>query len=141
MELFARPRPDHTPPEQLDDAALATAIDSLRRKLRSVRASLRTARLAGVSLLAVILAGGFTLLWVGPEAVLPRVFGDGEVVTIPTLLTWWVTIIAVAMFLGIASYRAFAHRLAIARGWQHKVHELERRLEHAEAEAARRTTR
>jgi hypothetical protein len=158
MELFAAPRPDHSPPESLDDAELARAIDSLGRKLRSVRASLRTARLAGLAVLAVVLATGFTLLWIGPDPFLPRIFGDGTgaavsqllfwwvdgaVATVPELLFWWVAVITVALFVGIVSYRLFAHRMHIVSGWRHKrhkAHELERRLEHAEAEARRRGT-
>jgi hypothetical protein len=141
MEIFKPPRPDHSPPENLDDAELARAIDSLGRKLRSVRVSLRTARLAGLAVLAVILAAGFTLLWVGPEPFLPRIFGEGDVVTVPTLLAWWGLVIAAALFVGIVSYRLFAQRMQVVRGWTHKAHELERRLEHAESEAARRRNR
>ncbi len=138
MDLFTAPRPDHTPPENLDDAELATAIDSLTRKLRSVRASLRTARLAGISVLAVILALGFTMLWVGPEPFLARIFENGDAVTVPTLLAWWGIVISASLFVGIVSYRLFAHRMAIVRGWKNKSRDLERRLEHAEGEARRR---
>lgn len=138
MELFTAPRPDHSPPENLNDAELARAIDSLTRKLRSVRASLRTARLAGLSILAVILAIGFTLLWVGPAPFLARIFEDGDAVTVPTLLAWWGAVIGASLFVGIVSYRLFAHRMAIVRGWRNKSHDLERRLEHAESEARRR---
>jgi hypothetical protein len=141
MELFAAPRPDHSPPENLSDDELATAIHSLRRKLHSVRVSLRTARLAGLAVLAVILAAGFTLLWVGPQPFLLRIFEDGVAVTVPELLAWWVTVIAVSLFVGIVSYRLFAHRMHVVRAWLHKSHDLERRLEHAEAEAGRRRTR
>jgi len=38
------------------------------------------------------------------------------------------------------SYRLFAHRMQVVHGWNHKAHELERRLQHAEAEARRRGT-
>jgi hypothetical protein len=138
MELFTAPRPDHSPPENLSDAELAQAIDSLGRKLRSVRAALRTARLAGVGVLVVILVSGFTLLWAGPEPFLPRIFADGAAVTIPELLAWWGTIIAAALFVGIVSYRLFAHRIQVIRGWRNKEHELERRLGHANTEAGRR---
>jgi hypothetical protein len=138
MERFTTPRPDHNPPESLDREELARAIDSLRRKLRSVRAALRSARLAGLSMLAVILATGFTLLWAGPEPFLPRIFGNGADVTVPELLAWWGAVIAAALFVGIVSYRLFAHRMQIVRGWTSKSHDLERRLEHAETEARRR---
>lgn len=140
MERFAPPRPDHSPPESLNDEELARAIDSLGRKLGSVRVSLRTARLAGLAVLAIILAAGFTLLWVGPEPFLPRIFENGAAVTVPELLAWWGMVIAAALFLGIVSYRLFAHRMQVVRGWNHKAHELERRLQHAEAEARRRGT-
>jgi hypothetical protein len=138
MDLFTAPRPDHSPPEKLSNAELAKAIDSLRRKLRSVRVSLRSARLAGVAVLGVILAAGFTLLWVGPSPFLARIFEDGELVTFPELLAWWVAVIAVAGFAGVVSYRLFAHRMQVVRGWRNKAHDLERRLEHAESEARRR---
>ena len=138
MELFTPPRPDHSPPENLNAAELAQAIDSLRRKLHSVRLSLRTARLGGVTVLAVILAGGFVLLWVGPAPFLARIFEHGEAVTVPELLAWWVAVITVALFVGIVSYRQFAHRMHIVRAWKHKQEELERRLAHAESEAASR---
>jgi len=138
MELFNAPRPYHSPPETLDDAELGRAIDSLTRKLRSVRASLRSARIAGLTVLAAILAIGFTLLWVGPEPFLGRIFENGEVVTSPELLAWWGAVIGASLFVGIVSYRLFAHRMAIVRGWTNKSHDLERRLEHAEAEARRR---
>jgi hypothetical protein len=138
MQLFSAPRPDHSPPENLNDAELALAIDSLRRKLHSVRSALRAARLAGTGLLVVILVAGFTLLWAGPEPFLPRIFEDGAAVTVPELLAWWGAVIAAALFVGIVSYRLFAHRIQIIRGWRHKEHDLERRLEHAEIEARRR---
>jgi hypothetical protein len=139
MELFTPPRPDHSPPENLTAAELAHAIDSLRRKLHSVRLSLRAARLAGVTVLAIILAVGFVLLWVGPAPFLSRIFENGEVVTVPELLAWWVAVIAVALFVGIVSYRLFAHRMHVVREWKHRASSLERRLAHAEAEAQRRT--
>ena len=139
MELFTAPRPDHSPPESLNDEELAQAVDSLTRKLRSVRASLRAARLAGLSVLAVIIGVGFLLLWAGPEPFLARIFQNGDAVTLPTLLAWWGVVIAAALFLGIVSYRLFAHRLQVVRGWVHKEHDLERRLDHAETEARRRT--
>jgi hypothetical protein len=138
MERFGPPRPDHSPPESLSDEELARAIDSLGRKLSSVRVSLRAARLAGLVALAVILAAGFTLLLVGPQPFLPRIFENGPAVTVPELLAWWGMVIATALFLGIVSYRLFAHRMQVVRGWNHKAHDLERRLEHAEAEARRR---
>jgi hypothetical protein len=138
MELFTPPRPDHSPPENLSTAQLAEAIDSLRRKLYSVRRSLRTARFAGLTVLAVILAGGFVLLWVGPAPFLARIFENGEAVTFPELLAWWGAVIAAALFAGIVSYRQFAHRMHIVRAWKHKAEELERRLAHAESEARNR---
>jgi sterol desaturase/sphingolipid hydroxylase (fatty acid hydroxylase superfamily) len=140
MERFAPPRPDHSPPESLSDEELARAIDSLGRKLGSVRVSLRAARLAGLAALALIMATGFTLLWVGPQPFLPRIFENGAAVTVPELLAWWGMVIAAALFLGIVSYRLFAHRMRVVRGWTHKAHDLERRLGHAEAEARRRRT-
>ncbi|HEY2849977.1 MAG TPA: hypothetical protein VGI97_08875 [Gemmatimonadaceae bacterium] len=141
MELLTPPRPDHAPPETLSSAQLAEAIDSLQRKLRSVRLSLRGARLTGIAVLAVILATGFVLLWVGPAPFLSRIFENGEVVTIPELLAWWGTVIATALFVGIVSYRLFAHRMQLVRAWKHKAEELERRLSHAEAESTRRGAR
>lgn len=138
MELFAAPRPDHSPPETLDDAELAQAISSLTRKLQSVRVSLRSARAAGLLVLAAILAVGFTLLWVGPEPFLDRIFESGKVVTTPELLAWWGIVIAASLFAGVVSYRLFAHRMAIVRGWKNKSHDLERRLGHAKTEARRR---
>jgi len=139
MQLFAAPRPDHSPPETLTDEELAHAVDSLTRKLRSVRASLRTARLAWLVVVAVILASGFGLLWVGPDPFLPRIFGNGEVVTVPILLAWWVIVIGAGLFCGVVSYRLFTHRLHAVRGWRQKAHELERRLAHAQEEAERRS--
>ena len=141
MDLFAAPRPDHTPPEQLNDEELARAIDSLGRKLRSVRAALRTARLAWVAVLAAILAVGFTLLWVGPAPFLSRIFANDDTVTFQGLLVWWAVVIAAALFVGIVSYRVYAHRLHIVRGWTNKAHDVERRLQHAEAEAKRRAVK
>jgi hypothetical protein len=135
MDLFTPPRPDHMPPEQLSSAELAKAIDSLRRKLHSVRAALRAARMAGIGMLGVILAIGFTLLWVGPAPFLGRIFQNGDLVTFPELLGWWGAVIAAALFVGIVSYRLLAHRMQIVRGWRNKAHELERRLDHAETEA------
>jgi hypothetical protein len=135
MELFTPPRPDHSPPENLNAAELTQAIDSLRRKLHSVRLSLRGARMTGLTVLAVILATGFVLLWVGPAPFLSRIFENGEVVTLPELLAWWMTVIAAALFVGIVSYRQFAHRMHVVRAWKHKADELGRRLAHAESEA------
>lgn len=138
MELFTQPRPDHIPPENLTDAQLDQAIASLDRKLHSVRLSLRGARITGLTVLAVILAAGFVLLWVGPAPFLARIFENGDPVTLPELLAWWIAVIATALFVGIVSYRLFAHRMHVVRGWKHKASELERRLSHAEAEAERR---
>ena len=140
MERFGPPRPDHVPPENLDDAALADSIGSLRRKRQSVRMSLRTARLAGAALLVVAVAVGFTLLWMGPAPFLARIFQDGAAVTVPELLSWWAAGIAVALFAGAVSTRLFQHRLHVVRGWKHRVQEIEQRLEHAEAEARRRAS-
>ncbi|MGH7653451.1 MAG: hypothetical protein ACREN6_02195 [Gemmatimonadaceae bacterium] len=138
MARFAARRPDHSPPENLDAEQLGDAIDSLARKLRSVRASLRAARLAGLAVLVVILAGGFALLWAGPAPFLSRIFGNGAAVTVPELLAWWIIVIAVALFMGIVSYRLFSQRMHVVRAWKHKAGELERRLAHAEAETRRR---
>jgi hypothetical protein len=140
-ELFAAPRPDHVPPGNLDDAALVQSIGSLRRKRQSVRASLRTARLAGGTLLLLIVAGGFTLLWVGPEPFLSRIFQDGDAVTVPELLAWWGVVIGAALFGGIVSARLFQHRLHVVRAWKHRVDDIERRLDDAESEAKRRSPR
>lgn len=139
MDFLAPPRPDRSPPENLDDAQLGLAIDSLARKLRSVRASLRKARLAGVAALVVIMATGFTLLWAGPEPFLPRIFENGDAVTVPELLAWWGVVIAAAMFVGTVSHRLLARRMRVVHGWEHKARELERRLSHAKAEATRRS--
>ena len=138
MDLFTAPRPDHSPPENLSDAELALAIDSLGRKLHSVRSALRVARMAGTGVLVVVLVAGFTLLWAGHEPFLARIFGNGEAVTVPELLAWWGAVIAAALFIGIVSYRLFAHRLQVVRGWRNKEHDVERRLDHANAEARRR---
>ncbi len=137
-DLFAAPRPDHSPPENLDDDELARAVASLGRKLRSVRTSLRAARLAGIGVLAVIMAVGFTLLWVGPAPFLARIYQNGAMVTFPELLAWWAVVVVTALFVGIVSFRLFSHRLHVVRGWNNKAHDLERRLEHATSEARRR---
>ncbi len=133
-------RPDRSPPENLGDAELADAIDSLRRKLRSVRASLRAARISRFAALAGILALGFALLWVGPAPFLSRIFGKGDAVIIPVVLAWWGAVIAVALFVGIVGYRLFDRRTRVIREWTRKASELERRLAHAETEAGRRRT-
>ena len=138
MDLFTPQRPDHSPPETLDDAQLAEAIDSLQRKLRSVRNSLRMARLGGGSLLFVIIAGGFAVAWVGPEPFLPRIYQDGKVVTVPELGLWWVIVLVALGFAGVVGVRLYTDRVHSIRGWRHKVHELERRLADAESEARRR---
>ena len=138
MDLFVPQRPDHSPPETLDDAALAEAIGSLGRKLHSVRSAQRMARLAGGALLVVIMVGGFTLAWVGPEPFLPRIYGNGLIVTVPELFAWWGTVIVVLLFAGIVAVRLFSRRLDVMRGWTNKAHELERRLNHAKAESRRR---
>ena len=140
MKRFIAPRPDHFPPEDLGDAELADAIDSLHRKLRSVRASLGVARISRLAVLAGIMALGFALLWVGPAPFLSRIFGNGEAVTIPMVLAWWGAVIAVALFVGIVSYRLFDSQLRQVREWTHRAHEVEQRLAHAEAEARRRGT-
>lgn len=138
MERFAATRPDHSRPENLGSAELGHAIASLRRKLRSVRASLRAAQIAKLSVLTMIMALGFVLLWLGPEPFLSRIFGNGEIVTIPELLAWWATVIVTALFLGIVGYRLFADRMRAVRAWTHKERDLARRVAHVEAEARRR---
>jgi hypothetical protein len=138
MARFVAPRPDHSPPESLDADQLADAIESLARKLRSVRASLRIARITRLAALTVILAVGFVLLWAGPAPFLSRIFENGAVVTVPELLAWWGIVIVVALFIGIVSYRLFAYRVRVVREWRNKAHDLERRLAHAEAELRRR---
>jgi hypothetical protein len=137
-ERFAAQRPDHAPPGTLGDAALSQSVASLRRKLRSVRAALLTARLTGAALLLAIVAAGFTLLWVGPEPFLARIFQGGDVVTVPELLVWWAVVIGAALFGGIAGTRLVLRRLRVVRAWKHRVSQVERRLESAEAEARRR---
>jgi hypothetical protein len=137
-EHFSAQRPDHAPPGTLDDAALAQSIASLRRKLHSVRAALRTARLAGAALFFAIVAAGFTLLWVGPEPFLRRIFQGGDVVTVPELLVWWAVVIGAALFGGLAGTRVVLRRLRVARAWKHRMVQVERRLASAETEARRR---
>ena len=137
-ERFATQRPDHAPPGTLDDAALAQSIDSLRRKLHSVRAALLTARLTGGALLLAIVAAGFTVLWVGPAPFLPRIFGTGDVVTVPELLVWWGLVIGAALFGGIVGARLLQRRWRAVHAWKHRMDQVARRLESAEAEALRR---
>jgi hypothetical protein len=137
-ERFAAQRPDHAPPGTLDDAALAQSISSLRRKLHSVRAALFTARLAGGALLLAVVAAGFTLLWVGPEPFLPRIFQGGDVVTVPELLVWWGLVIGAALFGGIVGARLLQRRARLVRAWKNRMDQVERRLEGAVAEARRR---
>jgi hypothetical protein len=138
MEILVPPRPDHSPPEKLSDVELARAVTSLRRKLRSVRASLRAAWIALVAALSIAVAFGFIAAWVVPEPFLARMFGSGTVITIPELLAWWAAVIAAALLFGTATYRFFAHRLRAVRAWKHKSLDLERRFAHANAESVRR---
>lgn len=140
MEILVPPRPDHSPPGQLSDAELARAIASLERKVRSVRASLRTARATGLASLAAAGSLGAAVLWAAPDTFLARLFASGTVVTIPELLGWWAAVIAAAFVVGTGGYRFFAHRLRVVRAWRNKSLELERRLAQASAESARRRT-
>ena len=130
--LFVAPAPDHAPPESLTDDELADAIQTLQRKLHSARRSLVVADVAGGVLTLVIIVLGFIVLWAGPEPFLEKIAGQRRVATTYDIFLWWLALIVLAVLGGAFGDQVLRGRLRLARGWRHRVHHLERRLQDAE---------
>lgn len=129
---FSAQRPDHSPPELLDDDELAHAIDSLRRKLASARRMLAIANFARFTLLLAMLVGGFAILWAGPAPFLELIEGRRVLGTVWDVLGWWFLVLALFVVIGGFATEVSRRRRRRAAGWQHRVEELERRLDDAQ---------
>lgn len=134
---FSAPRPRHPPPESLTDDALEATIGSLGRKLYSARRSLVLAHVAGASLTVVVLGAGFAVLSLGPAPFFERFLGRQHVTTTIDAAVWWMVILFLAILGGVVGEQALRGKLRVVRRWNHRVHDLTRRL--ADAEEVRRS--
>ncbi len=137
--LFAPQRPDHMPPQTLDDDELALAVASLRRKQHSARRSYAAAQLAGIALTLLLIALTATVLWYGPEPFIERVFGHARVATTYDVFVWWLAVIVLAILGGTFGDQLLRGRLRLAHGWKHRLTELDQRLADAVEEQKHRT--
>jgi|GEM_PF-6620775 len=137
--LFAPQRPDHMPPQTLDDDELALAVASLRRKQHSARRSYAAAHLAGIALTLLLIALTATVLWYGPEPFIERVFGHARVATTYDVFVWWLAVIVLAILGGTFGDQLLRGRLRLAHGWKHRLTELDQRLADAVEEQKHRT--
>ena len=137
--LFAPQRPDHMPPQTLDDDELALAVASLRRKQHSARRSYAAAHLAGIALTLLLIALTATVLWYGPEPFIERVFGHARVATTYDVFVWWLAVIVLAILGGTFGDQLLRGRLRLALGWKHRLTELDQRLADAVEEQKHRT--
>jgi hypothetical protein len=133
---FVAQAPSHVPPATLSDGDLAVVIDSLYRKRRSARHSLLLARIAGATLTLIVIGAGFAVLWAGPAPFFARFLGHDYVTTTFDAAAWWLVLLLLAILGGTFGDQLLRGKLRIVRGWQHRVHDLERRL--ADAEDVRR---
>lgn len=131
MPHFSAQRPDHSLPELLDDDELARAIDSLRRKLASARRMLAIANFARLTLFLAMLLGGFTILWAGPAPFLELIEGQRTLATTWDVFAWWFAVLALFVAIGAFAIQVSRRRKRRAVGWQHRVADLERRLDKA----------
>lgn len=138
--LFAPQRPDHMPPQTLNDDELALSVASLRRKQHSARRSYAAAHLAGIALTIVLIGLTATVLWYGPEPFFERVFRRGRAATTYDFLVWWIVVLVLAILGGTFGDQLLRGRLRLAHGWKHRLIELDRRLDDAEHEQRRRTS-
>jgi hypothetical protein len=133
---FVAQPPSHVPPATLSDEDLAIAIGSLHRKLRRARRSLLLAHTVGASLTLMVIGAGFAVLWAGPAPFFARFLGQEYVTTAFDAAAWWLVLLLLAILGGAFGDQLLRGKLRIVRGWQHRVHDLERRL--ADAEDVRR---
>ena len=131
MPHFSAQRPDHSPPELLDDDELVRAIDSLHRKLASARRMLVIANFARFTLFLAMLLGGFAILWAGPAPFLELIEGQRILATTWDVFAWWFAVLALFVVIGGFATQASRRRRRRAAGWQHRVADLERRLDEA----------
>lgn len=131
---FSRQRPDHSPPELLTDEELERSIDSLSRKLRSARRMLVLATAWRVTLVAGLAIAGIGLMTLGPAPIVDFLERRRTLVTTWDVFAWWFGGIALISVAGAFALTAIRDRRRRATGWRHRVHDLTRRLEHAEGE-------
>lgn len=129
------------PPQKLSDAQLDEAIASLHAKLHSARRALWYAQFAAMAFTLALLAVGFVLLWFGPSSYLGAIFGLKGAGKSTGVWLWWVVIVAIAVVGGAFGDQLLRGRLRLARGWHHRVDELELRLHDAESIKSRRYVR
>jgi hypothetical protein len=125
---FLAQRPDHSPPDLLEDDELARAINSLQRKLSSARRMLVIANFARLTFFLSMLLGGFAILWVGPAPFLELMNGERVLATTWDVFAWWFVVLAIFIVIGAFATQASRRRTRRAAGWQHRVADLERRL-------------
>lgn len=124
-------RPDHSSPELLDDDELARAIDSLTRKLHSAQRMLTLATAARYGFYALIAVGGLAILALVPLPFRELADGQRALATTWDVFAWWMAVIALASVLGAVATQASRKRRRRAKGWQSRVEDLGRRLDHA----------
>ncbi len=130
--LFVAQRPDHLPPESLDDTELAASIRSLKRKRRAARRALLATRIASGTATALLAGAVFALLWVGPAQFLERLLGRGTATTTYDAALWWASLTVLAIGGVLLGDQLLRGKLRLARGWHHRIHDLDRRLRDAQ---------
>ena len=108
------------------------ALDSLHRKLKRARHSLRLARIVGAALTLIVVGAGFAVLWAGPAPFFARFLGHQYVTTAFDVAAWYLVLLLLAILGGAFGDQLLRGKLRIVRGWQHRVHDLERRFADAE---------
>jgi hypothetical protein len=68
------------------------------------------------------------------------VFGHARIATTYDVMLWWFAVIVLAILVVITGDQILRGRLRLARGWKHRVDELDRRIADAERELKRRAS-
>lgn len=117
----------------LGDDELARAIDSLSRKLRSARRMYLIATSARIAFWAVMVTAGFGLLASGPAPFVELIQGRRLLATTWDVFAWWFAVLIIVSLAGAAAIQVARRRRRRARGWKHRVADLDRRLAEAVA--------
>lgn len=89
------------------------------------------ANFARLTFFLVMLIGGFTILWAGPAPFLELIQGQRVLATTWDVFAWWFAVLALFSVVGAFATQSSRRRKRRAAGWQHRVADLERRLDEA----------
>ena len=92
---------------------------------------LAIANVARLTLFLAMLLGGFAILWAGPAPFLELIEGQRTLATTWDVFAWWFAVLALFIAIGAFAIQASRRRKRRAVGWQHRVADLERRLDKA----------